>query len=277
MTNPVFRMGLQSQLIPVIGRNVTNLCRLTDISDVRGPSQAGVFMSRSIIGALFLTLLIPVGCSQSSNGNSGTITGVSNDVAGSMNSHRNPFETSEDPPLTADTHFAAGQLAETQGDFAGAVKQYKEALKVDPKHKRSLYRQAICLSQVKKFPEAVASWKKYIEATGGEANGYSNLGFCHELAGQIDEAESAYLRGIERESKNVACRTNYGLMLARLGRTAEATLQLQAVLTPAEVHYNLASVLEHQNRKEAAKAEYRKAIELDPNLVDAQTRLSALQ
>jgi tetratricopeptide (TPR) repeat protein len=52
---------------------------------------------------------------------------------------------------------------------------------------------------------------------------------------------------------------------------------LQAVLTPAEVHYNLASVLEHQNRKEAAKAEYRKAIELDPNLVDAQTRLSALQ
>ena len=111
-----------------------------------------------------------------------------------------------------------GLLLRVQGDYAGAVKQYREALKLDPKHKRSLYRQAICLSQLKKFPEAVASWKKYIEATGGEANGYSNLGFCHELAGQIDQAESAYLRGIERESKNVACRTNYGLMLARLGR-----------------------------------------------------------
>jgi tetratricopeptide (TPR) repeat protein len=231
---------------------------------------------RLFISGLFLLLvLIPAGCGHSDN--SGPITGVSSGQAGSMNSQRNPFETADDPPITADTHFAAGQLAETQGDLAGAVKQYEDALKLDPKHKKSLYHQAICLGQLKKFPRAVASWKRYIEATGGEANGYSNLGFCHELAGQIDEAESAYLRGIEREPKNLACRTNYGLMLARLGRTAEATLQLQAVLSPAEVHYNLASVLEHQNRKEAAKAEYRKAIELDPSLSEAQTRLSALQ
>jgi tetratricopeptide (TPR) repeat protein len=226
--------------------------------------------------ALSLLLFISAGCGHSTGSNS-TITGISSDQAGTIQSQRNPFETAQDPPITADTHFAAGQLAETQGDYAGALKQYKEALKLEPKHKRALYRQAVCLSQLKKFPEAVASWKKYIEATAGEANGYSNLGFCHELAGQIDEAEGAYLRGIERDPKNVSCRTNYGLMLARLGRTAEGTLQLQAVLTPAEVHYNLASVLEHQNRKEAAKAEYRKAIELDPKLIDAQTRLSALQ
>ena len=222
----------------------------------------------------FLLLLIPTACSHPNSDNS-SITSAAPD--GAMNSPRNPFETSQDPPISAETHFAAGQLAETQGDTAGAVKQYQETLKLDPKHKRALYRQSVCFSQLKKFPEAVASWKKYIEATGGEANGYSNLGFCHELAGQTDEAETAYLRGIERDPKNVPCRTNYGLMLARLGRTAEGTLQLQAVLTPAEVHYNLASVLEHQNRKEAAKAEYRKALELDPKFQDAQTRLSALQ
>jgi tetratricopeptide (TPR) repeat protein len=65
-------------------------------------------------------------------------------------------------------------------------------------------------------------------------------------------------------------------MLARLGRTAEATLQLQAVLTPGEVHYNLASVLEHQGRREAAKMEYQRALELDPDLADARQRLTAL-
>jgi tetratricopeptide (TPR) repeat protein len=231
-------------------------------------------MRRILAGLSFLTVVLLAGCGH--NDANGPITGVSPDKAGSMNSQRNPFETSEDPPITADTYFAAGQLAETQGDVAGAVKQYDEAIKLEPKHRKALFRQAVCLGQLKRFPKAVAAWKKYIDATGGEANGYSNLGFCHELAGQIDEAESAYLRGIEREPKNVPCRTNYGLMLARLGRTAEATLQLQAVLSPAEVHYNLASVLEHQNRKEAAKAEYRKAIELDPNFVDAQTRLSGL-
>jgi tetratricopeptide (TPR) repeat protein len=226
--------------------------------------------------ALLLLVLIPTACTHT-NSNNGTITSASPDDPATINTQRNPFETTQDPPITAETHFAAGQLAETQGDTAGALKQYKETLKLDPKHKRALYRQSICLAQLKKFPEAVASWTKYIEATGGEASAYSNLGFCHELAGQTDEAETAYLRGIERDPKNVPCRTNYGLMLARLGRTAEGTLQLQAVLSPAEVHYNLASVLEHQNRKEAAKAEYRKALELDPKLSDAQTRLSALQ
>jgi tetratricopeptide (TPR) repeat protein len=221
-----------------------------------------------------LSAFIMAGCSNSNN--SGGLSGVSGQRAMEMKG-RNAFETSEDPPISADTHFAAGQFAETQGDYANAVKQYKEALKLDPKHKRSLYRQAVCLSQLKKFPQAVASWKSYIEANNGDAQGYSNLGFCYELAGDTDLAESAYLRGINKEPKNVACRTNYGLMLARLGRTSEATLQLQAVLSEAEVHYNLASVLEHQGRREAAKIEYRRALELDPKFNDAKLRLTALE
>jgi tetratricopeptide (TPR) repeat protein len=232
-------------------------------------------MLRTLPWIVFIAVVVAAGCSHTAK--DASITGLSAEQAATMNGQRNSFETSEDPPITADTRVTAGELAESQNDAAGAVKQYQEALKLNPKHKRALYRQAVCLSQLKRFPEAVAAWRRYIDVTGATANAYSNLGFCHELAGQIDEAESAYLRGIEKEPKNLPCRTNYGLMLARIGRTAEATLQLQAVLTPAEVHYNLASVLEHQNRREAAKGEYRKALELDPKLTEAQQRLAALQ
>jgi tetratricopeptide (TPR) repeat protein len=217
-------------------------------------------------------LVMGAGCSQNS-----AVTGVNADKALAMNQERSAFERSEDPPIASETYFAAGQLAEANGDLTGAARQYGEAARLDPKHKRALYRRATCLSQLKKFPEAVATWTKYIEATGNDARGYSNLGFCHELAGRLDEAEAAYKQGIDRDPKSVPCRTNYGLMLARVGRTAQAKLQLQAVLTPAEVHYNLASVLEHQGRKEAAKAEYRRALQLDPQFQEAQTRLAALQ
>jgi tetratricopeptide (TPR) repeat protein len=230
-------------------------------------------MRRTLTASILLAAL--AGCSN--KGPDGSVTGVRAEDAATMNGERSPFETSQDPPIAAETHYAAGQLAESAGDTTAALRQYKQALEIDPKHRKSLYRQAVCLSQLKKHNESVAAWRQYIDAMGGDARSYSNLGFCHELAGRIDDAESAYLKGLAKDPKSVPCRTNYGLMLARLGRTAEATLQLQAVLTPAEVHYNLASVLEHQGRPEAAKMEYRRAIQLDPDFLDAQARLSALQ
>ena len=65
-------------------------------------------------------------------------------------------------------------------------------------------------------------------------------------------------------------------MLARNDRKDEAVAQLSAVLKPAEVHYNLASVYEQVGRKAEAKQEYEKALELDPKLWEAQSRLSKL-
>jgi tetratricopeptide (TPR) repeat protein len=225
------------------------------------------------IAAFLLVVLFASGCSDKN----GSVSGVSPDQARQLNGERSAFERSDDPPIKAQTYFAAGLVAESNNDFAKASAQYKQALKLAPQNKSALYRLGVCLSHLKKYPDAVATWKKYIEATGGDAGAYSNLGFCHELAGQIDQAEQAYRQGIEKDDKNVPCRTNYGLMLARLGRTSEATIQLQTVLNEAEVHYNLGSVLESQGRREAARQEYQRALALDPEFDDAQTRLSALQ
>src|SRR5206468_3325539 len=97
------------------------------------------------------------------------------------------------------------------------------------------------------------------------------------VSGQTDAAEEIFKKGIDRDPKCVPCRMNYGLMLARLGRTSEATLQLQTVLKPAEVHYNLASVYEQLHRTEEARMEYQKALKEDPNFRDAKVRLAALK
>jgi tetratricopeptide (TPR) repeat protein len=227
------------------------------------------------IAAFLLVVLFAAGCGD--KGRSGAISGVSPEQARQLNGERSAFEKSEDPPIKAQTYFAAALVAESNNDFTKAAAQYKQALKLAPGNKPALYRLGVCLSHLKKYPEAVTTWKKYVEATHDDPAAYSNLGFCHELAGEIDQAEQAYRQGIERDSKNLPCRTNYGLMLARVGRTSEAALQLQAVLSEAEVHYNLGSVLESQGRKEGAKQEYRKALDLDPEFDDAQTRLAALQ
>ncbi len=187
------------------------------------------------------------------------------------------FDTDKEPSITLDTRFAAGQLAEGQNNPAVAIKQYEEALKLKPDHVPSLYRLGVVFAQLKQYPKAVETWKKYIKATHNSASGYGNLGFCQELAGDFKAAEGTYLKGIAKDGRNQPCRVNYGLMLARQDRMTDAITHLRAVLTPAEVSYNLGSIHEQRGHKEQAKAEYEKALALDPEFLDARARLAAIQ
>ena len=235
----------------------------------RADWRASVLRSLTI-GAAAAAIVLGVGCENNRK---------KDDAAAASREQRRPRVAKDDvkePPITAQTRYAAGQLAESQGNGPRAVEQYEAGLRADPKHLASLYRLGVVHAQAKQFDKAIDAWKRYVKATNGAAAAYANLGFCHELAGQLAEAEAAYEKGIARDGRSEPCRVNYGLMLARLGRTSEATIQFQFVLPPAAVQYNLASVHEQQGRREQAKAGYRKALELDPNFVDAQTRLIAL-
>ena len=205
--------------------------------------------------------------------------GCAKDQRSAASAHQNPrdpFETMKDPPITPKTHFAAGQLAEEQGRFQQAIEQYEKALAQQPKYLDAMYRLGVCFAQIKDYPRAISTWERYIATSGGSATAYSNLAFCQELAGNPAAAEVAYKQGIARDPKNEPCRVNYGLMLARHDRYNEGLLQLQIVLTPAQAHYDLASVYETQGRRQEARTEYRKAIELDPELLEAKSRLAAL-
>ena len=221
---------------------------------------------------LLLTLSL-AGCASSSDPNSHAAPGSKSGPA----ADREFEQTPKDPPFTANTHYAAGQLDEAEGRTNQAIDHYWAAVKLDPKHRDSLFRLGMLYTQLKRYPDAVTVWTKYIDATDQSADAYTNLAICHDLAGQESLAEQAYQTGITRDPKNVACRTNYGLLLARTGRTGDAIIQFQAVLPSAQVHYNLAAVYERQNRLEEAKAEYHKALSEDPNLLAAAKRLEALQ
>jgi tetratricopeptide (TPR) repeat protein len=186
------------------------------------------------------------------------------------------FDKVKDPKINADTWFAAGQLHEAQGNIQAAVEQYNKALKENDEHHGALYRLGVLYATTRNYPEAIKTWKRYINVTHQSAVGYSNLGFCYELSGDPSAAEHAYLTGIERDSDNAPCRVNYGLMLARHGRIDDGITQMRPVLSEAEIHFNIGSVHEGQGRKELARQEYKRALELDPKLKDASVRLRKL-
>ncbi|HEX8524188.1 MAG TPA: tetratricopeptide repeat protein [Tepidisphaeraceae bacterium] len=187
-----------------------------------------------------------------------------------------PFLSEKDPPVAAMTHFAAGQYAEAEGNYQVAAQQYEQACQVQPDYLWAEYRLGVVYSHMKNWPKAVEAWNAYIESTNGVASAYSNLGFTYELMGDWSRAEEAYKKGLDKDGTCQPCRVNYGLMLARRGRIPESVQQFQAVLTPAEIHYNLASVFEQQGRRKLAKAEYEMALKLDPQMHDAQTRMASI-
>jgi superkiller protein 3 len=187
------------------------------------------------------------------------------------------FDTEKEPTINADTRFAAGQLAESREDRVNAMKQYEEAVKLKPDHVRALYRLGVVQAELKLYPKAIEMWKRYVKATHESADGYANLGFSYELSGDLRAAEGAYQKGIAKDAKNQPCRVNYGLMLARQDRMTDAVTNLRAVLSPAEVAYNIGSVHELRGKKEQAKAEYQRALSIDPGFSDAKQRLAALE
>lgn len=180
------------------------------------------------------------------------------------------------PTINANTHFAAGQLAESRNNIPAAIEQYKIALKQKPDYQPAIYRLAILYTTQKEFAPALQLWQQYVKLTDGSAGAYSNLALCEEYSGRPGEAEADYRRGVKADPKAEACRVNYGLMLARHDRIGEATIQLQAVLPQAEVHYNLAVVYEGEGRREQARIEYQKAVALNPEMTDARARLADL-
>jgi tetratricopeptide (TPR) repeat protein len=186
------------------------------------------------------------------------------------------FGTKKEPAINATTHLAAGSVAESQGEIASAINQYQLAVKRDPALTEAWYRLASLQARVKQYEQAIGSWKGYLNLAPNDANAYANLGFTCDLSGRTTEAEAAYQRGIAINPKHPACRINYGLQLTKNGRIDEAKAQFGAVLAPAAVHYNIASVYEQQGKVELAREQYQTALGLNPRFHEAKARLEAL-
>ncbi len=218
------------------------------------------------VTVLALTVLWAVGCEHT--------TTTTHDAA--ISAKPGDFNTAPTPPVAARTHFAAGQVAESRGDLDAAEGQYRAAIKLLPTDTDSLYRLGMILTAERK-PDAVPIWQQYVHATAGTAPAYSDLGFALDLAGRPGEAVEAFRAGIAKDPRCEPCRVNYARLLARRGQWQAAADQLSAVLTPAEVEFDLGSVSEQQGDTKAAAARYRKALELDPKLNDAKIRLAAVE
>ncbi len=186
------------------------------------------------------------------------------------------IEEAPAPKLTASTHVAAGKLAESQGRAAAAIDQYRRAIRLEPSNQTAIYHLALLYSRLGEHAYAIDAWWHYVSATDGSASAFTNLAYAQQLAHQPDEAEAAYRQALKKDPAYAPAHTNFGMLLAGQGRLDEAASHLGTVMPPAQVHYNLAGVLQQQGNMNGAREHLSLAVKLNPDFAEAKTRLAGL-
>jgi Flp pilus assembly protein TadD len=139
-----------------------------------------------------------------------------------------------------------GGALEQQGRLDEAERQYRDALRLDPSS--AAVRDALGYLLVRKsaFPEAVTHLMEAVRLRPDAAASHASLAYALREVGRLDDSIAACRRALQfPENATLAgVRNNFGITLAMAGRAPEA------------------------------RAEFREALRLDPNLTSARENLA---
>lgn len=106
---------------------------------------------------------------------------------------------------------------------------------------------------------------------------WSNLGYAHQEAGQLELAQQAYARALQLQPDAPDVVQNLGVLAAAAGQTdaAQAAYQraIRMNLDFADPHNNLGNLYRTQGKYDAALAEFRRALAINPSHVSAYNNL----
>jgi tetratricopeptide (TPR) repeat protein len=169
----------------------------------------------------------------------------------------------------------AGEKAAREQEIA----QRAEALK-QRQGLNDAFTAGVAALEEKRYPEAIASLKRAVEADPRQAIVWANLAAAYiRLAGTQSSPDStasmqqgldAYAKAIELKPDEAVFHNNYALALARAGKFPEMQVEMKkaAALEPANAYhsyYNMGAALTNAGQQDAAADAFRLAIAAAPD------------
>jgi tetratricopeptide (TPR) repeat protein len=156
----------------------------------------------------------------------------------------------------------------------------REVVRVFPHHAEAHFLLGVVQYKLGRLADAELAFQRAVELDPGMAKAHSNWGACRHVQGFCDDAIAAYRRSIEADAGFAEAYSNLGNLLFAQGRVQEALIFQQHLvkLKPAEASgfVHLSNTLLALGRREEALSACQKAMTLDPNLVEARTKLHTL-
>ncbi|MGO9913871.1 MAG: tetratricopeptide repeat protein [Isosphaeraceae bacterium] len=181
------------------------------------------------------------------------------------------------PAQEADVQISMGRQAEQQGDFDQAMAAYRAALDRDRRRADAYARMAVLHDKQGKFRESADLYRKALAMRPGDPDIFCDMGYSFYLQRRWAEAEMNLRQSIAINPEHRRAHNNLALLLVRDNRLGDALAEFgRAGNSPVQAHMNLAFALTIVERWESARAEYQRALALDPSSQLAKARLDEL-
>jgi protein O-mannosyl-transferase len=133
-------------------------------------------------------------------------------------------------PLKARPHNNLGNALKRSGDIAGAIAQYKQALRINPNYAKAYNNLGNALAAQGQYDQAVEQFKHALKLNPGYAEVYNNIGVT--LAGQkkFAEASAYFAEAMRLRPDQIGAYNNMGAALVRMGRYRDALAHFYTAL-----------------------------------------------
>jgi tetratricopeptide (TPR) repeat protein len=184
-------------------------------------------------------------------------------------------------PQNAWGHYMLGLSAWKSGDPAKAETAFNEALRIDPKHVKSMVNLSRVLIDEKRFDDALGVLARAEGIDPKSADTHRLLGRANAASGKTDDAVTSYRRAITLDEKDAWSMNNLGLLYLEQQRHEDALpLLARAVQLNKDVPVfpnNLGMALERTKHFKAAAEAYKGALNADPNFEKAKRNLERVE
>ncbi len=203
-----------------------------------------------------------------------------------------------------------GQVHYILGDHERALERYEHSMSVDQAYHETYVLLGDLYLSMNELDKAVEAYSRALELNPGMMQAHSSLGYIYSQQGNLQAAVEQNLKVIELAPKDYASRKNLALLYQQLGQTDEAIAEAQialglapegdkasletfiAQLTPGQpfgpaqdkstsssdeelilAYLEEGQAYLNENDLERAEGVYAKALELNPNVVQAHSAL----
>jgi protein O-mannosyl-transferase len=171
-----------------------------------------------------------------------------------------------------------GSALVERGEIGEAIRQYREALQIDPRWARAHDILGEALQRLGMLDAAIREGQESVRLDPASANAQYNLGESLRLRGRLDEAVGRFRTSLRLRSQRADAHTNLGAALGQQGKTDEAIDEFREALKLdrrcAEAHDNLGFALLSRGHAAEAIEHCRCAVQLKPTYARAYKHLA---